>query len=113
MAGPGQPQGKALSGEEEIVQSLLEGINTVAYPKAFVTRKMPKAAKIRVSVAAVEEAMASAGVGGRTVEVAGAGAATEPNNETSGEERILFFFFIGLFTCVSHGNHTAVLGRTV
>lgn len=42
MAGPGQPQSKALSGEEEIVQSLVEGINTVAYPKAMVKRKAPK-----------------------------------------------------------------------
>ncbi|CBJ26332.1 conserved unknown protein [Ectocarpus siliculosus] len=55
VAGPGQPQGKALSGEEEIVQSLLEGINTVAYPKSFVKRKAPK-----VSRAAAEAAMAAA-----------------------------------------------------
>lgn len=56
VAGAGQPQGKALSGEEEIVQSLLEGINTVAYPKALVKRKAPK-----VSRAAAAEAMAAAG----------------------------------------------------
>lgn len=60
MAGAGQPQGKALSGEEEIVQSLLEGINTVAYPKALVKRKAPK-----VSRAAAAEAMAAAGVSGK------------------------------------------------
>lgn len=58
MAGPGQPQGKVLSGEEEIVQNLLEGINTVAYPKAFVKRKAPK-----VSRAAAEAAMSSAAAG--------------------------------------------------
>lgn len=56
VAGPGQPQGKALSGEEEIVQSLLEGINTVAYPKSFVKRKAPK-----VSRAAAEAAISAAG----------------------------------------------------
>lgn len=56
MAGPGQPPGKALSGEEEIVQSLLEGINTVAYPKSFVKRKAPK-----VSRAAAEAAISAAG----------------------------------------------------
>lgn len=62
MAGPGQPQGKSLTGEEEIVQSLLEGINTVAYPKAFVQRKQPKqAATTDISVEAVKEAMAKAG----------------------------------------------------
>lgn len=62
VAGPGQPQGKVLSGEEEIVQSLLEGINTVAYPKAFVTRKAPK-----VSRAAAEAAMSAAAVAGKNI----------------------------------------------
>lgn len=60
MAGPGQPQGKALSGEEEIVQNLLEGINTVAYPKSFVKRKAPK-----VSRAAAEAAVSVAAGGSR------------------------------------------------
>lgn len=58
MKGPGQPQSKALAGEEEIVQSLLEGINTVAYPKAFVKRKLPKEA--RISVEEVAQAMEKA-----------------------------------------------------
>lgn len=62
VAGPGQPQGKSLIGEEEIVQTLLEGINTVAYPKAFVQRKkLKKAATPDISVEAVKEAMAKAG----------------------------------------------------
>lgn len=56
MAGPGQPQGKALSGEEEIVQSLLQGINTVAYPKALVKRK---AAKVSLADAAAAMQAAS------------------------------------------------------
>lgn len=59
VAGPGQPQGKGLSGEEEIVQSLLEGINTVAYPKALVTRKV-----LKVSRAAAEAAMSAAAAAG-------------------------------------------------
>eukprot|EP00903_Cladosiphon_okamuranus_P010610 g10034.t1 len=67
VAGPGQPQGKTLSGEEEIVQSLLEGINTVAYPKSFVKRKEPK-----VSRAAAEAAISAAG---------GAGAAEQSARE--------------------------------
>jgi len=51
VAGPGQPQGKALSGEEEIVQNLLEGINTVAYPKSFVKRKAPKVSRAEAGAA--------------------------------------------------------------
>lgn len=59
VAARGQPQGKTLSGEEEFVQSLLQGINTVAYPKAFVKRKSPK-----VSLAAAAAAIEAAGVSG-------------------------------------------------
>lgn len=57
VAGPGQPQGKSLSGEEEIVQSLLQGINTVAYPKALVKRK---AAKVSLADAAAAMQTAAA-----------------------------------------------------
>lgn len=59
VAGGGQPAGKVLSGEEEIVQSLLQGINTVAYPKGLVKRKAPK-----VSLAAAAAAMEAAGAPG-------------------------------------------------
>lgn len=72
MTGDGQPQGKALSGEEEIVQSILEGINTVAYPKGFVTRKiLKKASKRGATIDAKDEAVATAeagtGVGGEAI----------------------------------------------
>ncbi|CAN0437808.1 unnamed protein product [Pylaiella littoralis] len=67
VAGPGQPQGKGLSGEEEIVQSLLEGINTVAYPKALVTRKV-----LKVSRAAAEAAMSAAAAAGPAAAKSGA-----------------------------------------
>ncbi|CAM9599727.1 unnamed protein product [Discosporangium mesarthrocarpum] len=41
--GQGEPLPLTLSGEEEIVQSLIEGINTVAYPRGYITRKKVEA----------------------------------------------------------------------
>ena len=70
VAGPGQPQGRALSGEEEIVQSLLEGINAVAYPKALARRKAPKPSLVG--------AAAAGSVGGRAEMEASSSATSGP-----------------------------------
>lgn len=108
MAGAGQPQGIALSGEEEFAQSLLEGINTVAYSKSFVTRKLPKA---KAQPAKPVTAGVESGAGAATAEGAAAGAigaGVGTSRETSGKrkqvlplthlravsgEPLFFFFF--------------------
>ncbi|KAG5179568.1 hypothetical protein JKP88DRAFT_349925 [Tribonema minus] len=58
--GAGAPQIVPLVGEDEIVQSLLEGINAVAYARGYVTRKTSAAAATAAAAKATAAATAAA-----------------------------------------------------
>ncbi|CAM9446561.1 unnamed protein product [Ascophyllum nodosum] len=86
VAGPGQPQGRALSGEEEIVQSLLEGINAVAYPKALARRKAPKPSLVGAAAAGSVGGRAEMEASSSATSAATAGSPAAPATSTAAAE---------------------------
>jgi hypothetical protein len=74
--GKGEPLIVPLVGEDEIIQSLLEGINAVAYTKGYVTRKTSAAGTAAAATAAASKAKADATAA--TASAAAPKAAVEP-----------------------------------